>query len=50
MYGYIKIIKKKYPNKLEKCYVHNAPVIFEKLYSIISLFIDEETQKKIKII
>jgi hypothetical protein len=44
------LFKKKYPNKLEKCLVHNAPVVFEKLYSIISLFIDAETQKKIEIV
>ena len=44
------LFKQKYPNKLQNCFVHNAPLAFEKLFSIVCLFIDEETQKKIKIV
>jgi hypothetical protein len=44
------LFKNKYPNKLAKCFIHNAPKVFSKIYSIISLFIDEETQLKIQLI
>jgi len=41
--------KDKYPNKLSKCYVYNAPFIFKQVFNIVSLFIDKETQGKIEI-
>jgi hypothetical protein len=44
------LFKNKYPNKLAKCFIHNAPKVFSKIYSIISLFIDTETQLKIQLI
>jgi hypothetical protein len=51
---YIKYIsdylKNKYPNKLNICYIYNAPFIFAQIYKIISVFIDKETQQKIKVI
>lgn len=42
--------KEKYPKKLSICYVYNAPFVFSQLFNILSLFIDKETQSKIKIV
>ena len=44
------LLKDKYPNKLYKCYVYNAPFIFSQVLSIISLFVDKETMTKIEVI
>ena len=44
------ILKDKYPNKLEKCYIYNAPFVFAKIYNIVSMFIDKDTQQKIQLI
>lgn len=44
------LFKNKYPNKLSKCYIFNAPKVFSKIYNIVSLFIDEETQFKIQLV
>ncbi len=43
-------LKTHYPNKLEKCYIHNSPSIWTQLYNFVSLFIDKETQKKIHLL
>jgi hypothetical protein len=43
-------LKESYPNKLDKCNIYNSPLIFSQLYNIVSLFIDKETQKKIKLV
>ena len=51
---YIKLIseflKNKYPEKLGKCYVYNAPFIFTQIFNIVSMFIDKDTQKKIQLV
>lgn len=44
------LFKEKYPNKLTKCFVHNAPFVFAQLLNIVSLFIDKETLAKIELI
>jgi hypothetical protein len=44
------LFKEKYPNKLTKCFIHNAPFVFAKILNIVSLFIDKETQKKIELV
>jgi len=44
------ILKEKYPEKLLKCYVYNAPFIFAKIFNIVSIFIDKDTQKKIELV
>jgi hypothetical protein len=44
------IFKDKYPDKLAKCYVYNAPFIFTQIFNIISVFIDKDTQKKIELV
>jgi len=43
-------LKDKYPNKLIKCYIHNAPFVFSQILNIISLFIDKETREKIEVV
>jgi len=43
-------LKEKYPNKLLKCYIHNAPCFFSQVFNIISLFIDKDTLAKIQLI
>jgi hypothetical protein len=44
------IFKKKYSNKLIKCWVHNAPFVFSQILNIVSFFIDKETQQKIELV
>ena len=44
------ILKKKYTNKLTKCYIYNAPFVFSQILNIVSLFIDKETQTKIQLV
>ena len=44
------ICKNKYPNKLLKCYIYNAPFVFSQIYNIVSMFIDKVTQQKIEVI
>ena len=43
------IMKEEFPEKMNVCHIYNAPYIFSKLFSIVSVLIDKETQKKIKI-
>lgn len=43
-------LKDKYPKKLSKCYVYNAPFIFTQIFTIVSMFIDKDTQKKIELV
>lgn len=45
-----KFFSEKYPNLLYKCYIYNAPYIFEKIFSMICVFIEKETQDKIHIV
>jgi hypothetical protein len=44
------VMKESFPNNLDKCFVYNAPFIFSKLFSILSVFIDKATLQKIKIV
>ena len=43
------IMKDQFPEKMKTCHIYNAPYVFSKLFSIVSIFIDKDTQKKIKI-
>ena len=43
-------LKEKYPDKLSKCYIYNAPGVFKQILNIISVFIDKETQTKIELV
>lgn len=40
-------LKEKYPQRLTKCYIYNAPFVFSQFFNIVSIFIDKETQSKI---
>ena len=40
------VMKDTFPEKLKTCHIYNPPFVFSKLFSIISIFIDKETQKK----
>lgn len=44
------ILKKKFPDKLKNCLIYDAPFIFSSLFSIISPFIDKDTQKKMRLV
>jgi len=44
------VLKSSFPDKLNICYIYNAPYIFYKIISIISIFIDKKTQQKIKLV
>jgi len=39
-----------FPNKLQNCYIYEAPSIFSQIFSMLSVIIDKETRNKIKII
>lgn len=43
-------LKERYPDKLAKCYIYNAPFVFKQIFNIINVFIDKETQKKIELV
>ena len=45
--GFFKV---RYEGQLLKCYIYNAPFIFSQVFSLISIFIDKETQQKIVLI
>lgn len=44
------LLKQKFPDKLNNCFIYDAPFIFSSLFSLISSFIDKDTQKKIQLI
>lgn len=43
-------LNEKFPSKLHKCYIYDAPFIFSQVFSILSKFIDKETQRKIHVV
>ena len=43
------LFKSEFPDKLDTCFVYNAPFVFTQIINIISVFIDKKTQKKIKL-
>jgi hypothetical protein len=53
-YSYIgkicNLFKTDFPDKLETCYIYNAPFIFTQIVSILSIFIDKTTREKIKLV
>ena len=42
------ILKEKFPDKLEICLIYEGSFIFKQIYSLLSIFIDKKTLKKIK--
>jgi hypothetical protein len=53
-FGFIKqiseVLKTTFPEKLNVCYIYNAPYIFSNLFAVISAFIDKRTQQKIQLV
>jgi len=43
-------LSQRFPSKLYKCYIYEAPFIFSQVFNIVSKFIDKDTQKKIHVI
>lgn len=43
-------LNEKFPYKLHKCYIYDAPLIFSQVFSIVGKFIDKETQRKIHVV
>lgn len=50
IYTISEYLKERYPKKLSKCYVYNAPCFFSKVFTIVSMFIDKDTMKKIELV
>ena len=44
------LLKIKYQNKMEKCFIYNSSNLFSQIYEIIIPLIDVDTQKKIEIV
>lgn len=44
------IFKNEFPDKLDTCFVYHAPFVFSQIISIISVFIDKKTQKKLQLV
>jgi hypothetical protein len=45
-----KHLKQRYPQKLNQCFIFNAPKSFVRIYRLISLFVDLDTLKKIHVL
>lgn len=44
------ILRDRYPDKLTKCYIYNAPFVFSQIFNMISYFIDKDTQTKVELV
>ena len=42
------VLKERFPDKLEICLIYEGSFIFKQIYSLLSIFIDKKTLKKIK--
>lgn len=43
------ILKERFPDKLEKCFIYEGSFIFKQIYNLLSIFIDKATLKKITV-
>ena len=43
------ILKNTFPDRLDTCYIYNAPIVFSTLFRIVGVFIDKKTLSKIKL-
>ena len=50
IYNVSKLFKERYPDKLNQCFIYNAPFIFARVYDIIRPFIDKPTQNKVHMV
>ena len=52
--GFIQImsvnLKESFNDKLDKCFIYDAPYIFNQIFNLLSYFIDKKTQEKIKVL
>ena len=44
------VLKSTFPDKLDMCYIYNAPFMFSTLFGFVSIFIDRPTLLKIKLV
>ena len=42
------LLKERFPDKLEVCFIYESSFIFKQIYNLLALFIDKKTLKKIK--
>lgn len=42
------ILRDRFPDKLELCFIYEGSFIFKQVYNLLSLFVDKKTLKKIK--
>ena len=42
------VLKDRFPDKLEVCFIYESSFIFKQVYNLLSLFVDKKTLKKIK--
>jgi hypothetical protein len=50
IYKLTESLNSSYPDKLEKCYIYDAPFIFQKIIGMLSLIVDKKTLSKITIV
>jgi hypothetical protein len=50
IFTFSKLLQDKYPNKLEKCFIYNAPSIFIHVYNILKVCIDKNTLSKLIVV
>lgn len=43
-------LKELFNDKLEKCYIYDAPYIFSSVFNFLNMFIDKKTQDKLEIV
>ena len=48
--GISTILKNAFPDKLYKCFLQNASIVFRSIYALVRRIIDKETRNKISII
>lgn len=48
--GLADVLKAMYPDKLQRCYIHNASKLIKNLYMFIEPLLDEPTRKKLVIV
>jgi hypothetical protein len=44
------VLKERYPDRLEKCYIYNVPFVFAQIFNILSTFINKDTLEKIVLV
>ena len=50
MTSLVQILRDRYTDKLEQCYITNASFVFTSIYNFLCLIIDKKTQQKIQLV